>query len=623
MTSRLWRSGIMVAFLGFASILPAAVGAQSPVYLTQWGSYGSGDGQFNYPTGVATDAAGNVYVTDSNNHRVQKFTGAGTYLTQWGSFGNGDAQFIGPSGVATDAAGNVYVVDQNNHRVQKFTSTGVYLTQWGSFGSGGNGRFYYPQGVATDAAGNVYVTDQACGRVQKFTNTGTYITQWGGCGSSPGQFNGSAGVATDAAGDIYVADQYNHRIQEFTGTGTFITQWGSFGSGDGQFEAPYGVATDAAGNVYVTEWNNHRIQKFTSTGAYLTQWGSFGTGDGQFSTPAGVATNTDGDIYVAEQGNHRVQKFGPASTPIVMSFDFTPNALNLASQGLWITGFLEPLSPLAASDIDIASIRLNGTVPVDPTAPTALGDHDGDGVSDLTVKFSRAAVELTLPEGDDVPVVVTGKLGSQSFSGTDHIRVRRTVVSAPAASSHLAASSVTQVRWQVPSDVTVESVALLYSLDGGSTWSLIARGQLNTGSYDWTVPDVQTDHAKVAVVLVESADETGYSVDGVLGVSEAFSIAAPVSVSDLGPSQFALRGVTPNPAQHELRVSFSLRDSKAATMAVFDVSGRQLAGRRVDGMGPGWHTVALGRQSNLPAGLYVIRLTQGGRSLTTRAAVIP
>src|SRR5436309_2955805 len=120
MTPRLRRFAITLAFLGFASILPATVGAQPPVYLTQWGSFGSGDGQFNTPVGVATDAAGNVYVADFYNPRIQKFTSTGTYLTQWGSFGSGNGQFGAPVGVATDAAGNVFVADTENNRIQKF-----------------------------------------------------------------------------------------------------------------------------------------------------------------------------------------------------------------------------------------------------------------------------------------------------------------------------------------------------------------------------------------------------------------------------------------------------------------------------------------------------------------------
>ena len=227
-----------------------------------------------------------------------------------------------------------------------------------------------------------------------------------------------------------------------------------------------------------------------------------------------------------------------------------------------------------------------------------------------------------MSEGDNVPVTITGTLGSRPFQGADHIRVRHVPVSAPAAGSHLAAGSVTQVRWQTPNGIKIESAALLHSCDGGGTWSLIARGQPNTGSYDWTLPNVQAQQAKVAVVLAESADESGNLVDGVLGVSEAFSIDGVVGVGDGGPAEFALRGVTPNPAHHELRVSFGLRDSKPATLALFDVSGRQLESRSVHEMGAGWHSVTFGGRGHLSAGLYLIRLTQEGRSLTTRAAVV-
>ena len=228
-----------------------------------------------------------------------------------------------------------------------------------------------------------------------------------------------------------------------------------------------------------------------------------------------------------------------------------------------------------------------------------------------------------MSQGDSVPVKVTGTIGSDPFIGTDYIHVNRSVVSAPLAGSHVAAGSVTKVRWQTPGGATIESVALLHSLDGGGTWSLIARDLPSTGSYDWTVPAVATDHANIAVVLIASAHETDYIVESVLGVSGPFSIDALVGVGDRGPIQFALRGATPNPAQHKLRVSFSLRDSKAATLVLFDVSGRQVAARRLDGMGAGSHTVELGGRSKLPPGFYVIRLSQGGLGLTTRAVIAP
>jgi tripartite motif-containing protein 71 len=117
--------------------------------------------------GLATDTAGNVYVADSDNNRVQVFTSSGSYLTQWGSLGSSNGQFSHPVTVGTDVDGNVYVIDYSNHRIQIFTSSGSYLTQWGSFGDG-NGQFHGPAGVAIDAAGNIYVADLLNHRIQKF-----------------------------------------------------------------------------------------------------------------------------------------------------------------------------------------------------------------------------------------------------------------------------------------------------------------------------------------------------------------------------------------------------------------------------------------------------------------------
>jgi len=117
------QCSLVVLVLLAAALIPASASAQAPAYLTQWGGYGSGYGMFSYPYGVATDAAGNVYVADTYNDLIQKFTSAGAYITQWGSSGTGDGQFYYPFGVATDAAGNVYVSDTDNHRIEVFRAT--------------------------------------------------------------------------------------------------------------------------------------------------------------------------------------------------------------------------------------------------------------------------------------------------------------------------------------------------------------------------------------------------------------------------------------------------------------------------------------------------------------------
>ena len=280
-----------------------------PSFLLAWGSQGSGPGQLNAPFGVAVDSSGNVYVTDtygpkSSNSRIVKFTSSGAYITQWGSTGSGPGQFNGPAGVAVDSAGNVYVADRWNSRVEKFTSNGTYITQWGSYGNG-NGRFLNPVGVAIDSSGSVYVTDYV--RVLKFTGSGEYAAQWGSISSGPGKLNGLWGAAVDSSGNVYVTDRVTGRVEKYTGDGKYITGWRSNGFG-------LGVAIDSSGNVYVVDSGNNRVVKFTSDGAYITQWGSRGPGQDQFYFPADVAVDSSGNVYVTDSGNNRVEKFGSVAT---------------------------------------------------------------------------------------------------------------------------------------------------------------------------------------------------------------------------------------------------------------------------------------------------------------------
>jgi tripartite motif-containing protein 71 len=317
-----YSTAVLIAFASLTGVLPCVAWAQPPTYITQWGSQGSGDGQFLYPVGIAVDASGNVYVADSNNNRIEKFTSSGAFITKWGVRGAGNGQFYIPTGVAVGDSGNVYVADSYNMRIQKFTSSGTYLSQWGKVGnsgSSGDGEFSLATGVATDKNGNVYVADRYNYRIQVFTGSGAFIRKWGSYGDGNGQFNDPFGVAVDANGNVYVADQeYNHRIQVFTNSGTYLTQWGTPGTGNGQFNeanSPTGVAVDGAGRVYVADFANNRIQVFSGAGAYLTQWGTLGTGSGEFQNPYSVAVDGGGNVYVTDGYNHRIQVFGELPTP--------------------------------------------------------------------------------------------------------------------------------------------------------------------------------------------------------------------------------------------------------------------------------------------------------------------
>jgi hypothetical protein len=373
------------------------------------------------------------------------------------------------------------------------------------------------------------------------------------------------------------------------------------------------------------------ITGLTATGTAITAGGTFtpGVGDssGTFTWTPSFGASAGSPYNVTFTASNALN--GSATTLVTvepcavsMGVDFQPNALNLRSMGHWVTAYLEPPTPFTPADIDTPSIRLNGNISVDLAAPIEIGDYDGDGIPDLTVKFNRAAVELTLSEGDSVPVTILGTVGGQCFHGTDYIRMLRAVVSAPAAGSTLYPGMTTAVRWTTPSGIHIQSVAILSSADDGATWHLDSQGLPNTGSADWIAPSVSTDKAKVAVVLVESADETGYIVDGVLGTSGTFIVGSVAGV-DAGTNQeFALRAVTPNPTQQALSVTFSLPNARPATIEVFDVIGRRVAVREVGSLGPGSRTVTLGERSVLSSGVYLVRLRQAGRSLTTRAVLV-
>jgi hypothetical protein len=170
--------------------------------------------------GIAVDSSGNLYVADFGNNRVEKFTSDGNYITQWGFYGSGNGQFNGPWSVAVDFSGGVYVADFGTNRIQKFDYSGGYLAQWGSSGSG-DGQFNEPYGLAVDSSGNLYVADSGNSRVEKFTSNGNYITQF-----AKGQLSYPLGVAVDSSGNVYVADTGNNCIRKFSSDGKYLTQWG-------------------------------------------------------------------------------------------------------------------------------------------------------------------------------------------------------------------------------------------------------------------------------------------------------------------------------------------------------------------------------------------------------------
>ncbi|MBI3741917.1 MAG: hypothetical protein HY257_09205, partial [Chloroflexi bacterium] len=189
------------------------------------GAQGVGNGQFNFPRNIALDAQGNLYVADSDNARVQKFDANGKFLLAWGTKSPDNVPNPPPGtftqiwGMAVDKNGNVYVTDTWNHRIQKFDANGKFLKMWGTNGDTRGianidpDKFYGPRAIALDAQNNLLITDTGNKRVLKFTADGVPLAQYGGFGSEIGLFQEPVGIAVDAQGNVYVADTWNQRIQ--------------------------------------------------------------------------------------------------------------------------------------------------------------------------------------------------------------------------------------------------------------------------------------------------------------------------------------------------------------------------------------------------------------------------
>jgi tripartite motif-containing protein 71 len=291
---------------------PPGAGGSHLSAASQFGSKGSGSGQFNVPYGTAISGAGDLLATDVYNSRVEVFSPNGTFMAAYGSYGSGNGQFKIPLGIAVNqSTEDMYVVDYGNDRIDEMSTTGAFIRSFGKEGSE-PGDLMDPEGVTIDSSGNVLVADAGNDRIDKFSSSGTFIASYGTKGSGNGQFDEPSGLVVSGS-DLYVADAGNNRIEVLSAsTGSYVSQFGGAGEGSGKFATPQSIAVDAAGNLYVADRYHDRVQEFSQSGTFLAAFGSSGGGEGEMDEPLDVAISAAGVMYVSDDGNDRIDVWTPA-----------------------------------------------------------------------------------------------------------------------------------------------------------------------------------------------------------------------------------------------------------------------------------------------------------------------
>ena len=244
-------------------------------------------GPLIWPTSIALDKEGNVYLADEWLNWISIFDAEGQFLGKWGRMGTGDGEFDRPSGIAFDQQDRLYLVDSGNNRIQKFTKEGEFLGTWGGPGKG-DGEFNLPWGIDLDQQGNVYVADWRNDRIQKFTPDGQFLKKFGSPGNLEGEFRRPTGVAVDKDGTIYVTDWGNERLEVFDSAGSFVIQ--------------------ITGDATISKWGKNKLDANKD----MWQWREMAHDLGReklFSGPIAVEVDDTGRIFVAETGRSRVQVY--------------------------------------------------------------------------------------------------------------------------------------------------------------------------------------------------------------------------------------------------------------------------------------------------------------------------
>jgi len=525
-------------------------------------SPGSADGlganaRFSFPDGVAVDPTGNLYVADAYNNTIRKLTPAGTNWqvttfageANWSDSADGNgtnAHFSYPSRMAFDRAGNLYVADMVNALIRKITPAGDVTTIAGQArvygadnGVGTNALFRYPAGLAVDQATNLYVADTDNCLIRKITPAGVVTTIAGkmlfpgaadGVGTNA-TFNYPHGIAVDNATNLYVADTQNNTIRKlvFNGSDWVVsTLAGSPGSAggvngtgaDARFDWPEGIAVDTNGTLYVADLDNHLIRTITMGGVVSTLAGRVripGSADGTgtnafFYAPAAVALDAAGNLYVTDAYNNIVRKVTPAGVVTTLaglaSTGSTDGATNVATFAQPYSLALDGATNLYVTDSvndTIRKVTPSGIVTTLAGQVGVRGSADGTGTN---AQFNAALGIVSDPGG----TLYVADTYNQTIRKITPAGVVTTIVGTPGMASWLDGTN-TDAGFFDPYALAIDAATNLYVADTynqlirkispvGTNWvvTTLAGSLNNSGSIDAAGTNAQFNYpAAIAV----------------------------------------------------------------------------------------------------------------------------
>ncbi len=475
------------------------------------GVAGSADGtgsaaRFAYPSAIAIDSADTVYVADSGNHTIRVISPAGVVQTLAGlagSRGSADgaasvARFDFPEGVAVDAAGVVYVSDSGNHTIRVIAVGGAVSTLAGAAGQAGNAdgtgavaRFDHPFGIAVDAGGTLFVADHGnhtirtvdpAGVVATFAGTAGVAGDTDGTGAAA-RFSMPKGLVIDVAGNLLVADFGNHTVRAVTSTAVVTTvagKPGSWGSADGDSATarllfPGGVAVDTGGSAYIADSGNHAVRKVAPGGAVTTLAGKsgMGTDDGtgpqaRFFLPYGIAVGSSGTVFVADTYNHTIRSVSPVGVVTTLAgtggLSGDSDGLGAAARFDHPTGMaVDDTGTLFVADTGNHTIRVIsslGAVGTPFGTAGAAGSADGLGPN---ARFSSPKA-VAVDDGGTIYVADTGNHTIRAIDPTGAV----TTIAGKAGEPGTADGAASDARFRSPAGIAVDWTGTVYVADTGN-----------------------------------------------------------------------------------------------------------------------------------------------------------